>query len=75
MYRGQYGHAQILVKELVVGDMIDIEQGDRVPADCILTEEMNIQVDESLYDVKTPVVKNCSTTEIYGFDGATDNHV
>lgn len=29
----------------MVGDIVDINQGDRVPADCILIEEMNITVD------------------------------
>lgn len=33
----------------MVGDIVDIKQGDRVPADCLLVEEMNITVDQSLY--------------------------
>lgn len=37
------------MRELVVGDIVDIKQGDRVPADCLLVEEMNITVDQSLY--------------------------
>ena len=32
-----------------IGDIVDINQGDRVPADCILIEEMNITVDQSMY--------------------------
>jgi magnesium-transporting ATPase (P-type) len=31
-----------MVRELVVGDIIEVNAGDRVPADCILIEEMNI---------------------------------
>ena len=45
------------MKDLVVGDIIDIQQGDRVPADCLLVEEMSITVDESLYNpnnIKVP---------------------
>lgn len=38
------------MRDLVVGDVIQIYQGDRVPADCILIEEMNITTNESLYD-------------------------
>jgi P-type E1-E2 ATPase len=46
VYRGAYGTVtSIPIRELVVGDVVDINQGDRVPADCILLEEMNITVD------------------------------
>jgi len=38
------------VRELVVGDVIHVEQGDRVPADCILVEEMNITTDQTMYN-------------------------
>ena len=51
VYRGSFGTTKrIPIKKLVVGDIIEIKQGDRVPADCILIEEMNITVDQSLYD-------------------------
>lgn len=33
---------------LVPGDLIVLESGDRIPADCILVEDNNIMVDESL---------------------------
>lgn len=33
--------------ELVVGDIIALEAGDRVPADCILVEEQDMFVDQS----------------------------
>jgi len=50
VYRGAFGTVQsVPVKELVVGDIVDINQGDRVPADCILIDEMNITVDQSMY--------------------------
>ena len=50
VYRGAFGTVQsIPVRDLVVGDIVDINQGDRVPADCILIEEMNITVDQSMY--------------------------
>lgn len=58
VYRGQYGNvSEQLSKDLVVGDIIDVQQGDRVPADCILLEEMNIEVDESLYKASHTKVK------------------
>jgi P-type E1-E2 ATPase len=37
----------IPVSELVVGDVIKIEQGMRIPADCIVIEDMDIATDES----------------------------
>lgn len=50
VYRGSHGNSMsIPIRELVVGDVVDVKQGDRVPADCLLLEEMNITVDESLY--------------------------
>lgn len=50
VYRGAYGTvSRIPVRELVVGDIVDLHGGDRVPADCILIEEMNVHVDQSMY--------------------------
>jgi len=50
VYRGAFGTCKsVPITELVVGDIVDINQGDRVPADCVLVEEMNIKVDESYY--------------------------
>jgi P-type E1-E2 ATPase len=48
--RGQYATTQeIRVSEVVVGDVVLLEAGDRVPADCWLIEEMDMNVDESAY--------------------------
>jgi len=58
VYRGQYGTTMsVPVRELVVGDIIHVEQGDRVPADCVLVEEMNITTDQTMYnkeDISVP---------------------
>lgn len=35
-------------KELVPGDIIILESGDKVPADCRILEEINLEVDESI---------------------------
>lgn len=44
--RGQYGTTQeILQTDLVVGDVVMLQAGDRVPADCLLIEEMDMFVD------------------------------
>ena len=48
--RGQYGLSQpIKVFDVVVGDVILVETGMRIPADCILIEGMDITVDEAPY--------------------------
>jgi Ca2+ transporting ATPase len=33
------------VRDLVVGDIVELNQGDRVPADCLILDEMNMVVD------------------------------
>jgi Ca2+-transporting ATPase len=35
----------IYCKNLVVGDIVILSEGDRVPADCILIAEMDMKVD------------------------------
>lgn len=43
------GNIKVLnAEELVVGDLLVLESGDRVPADCMLVEDSNFMVDESL---------------------------
>ena len=49
--RGQYGLSmQVYIDELVVGDIILIETGMRVPADCILLDGMDVTADETIYN-------------------------
>jgi magnesium-transporting ATPase (P-type) len=48
--RGQYGLSMTQkVHDVVVGDVIIIEQGMRIPADCILFEGIDVTVDETIY--------------------------
>lgn len=59
--RGSYGTSQtIYVKDLVVGDVILLNQGDRVPADCLLIEEMDMKVDQKQF---YPDAMNSEMTE------------
>jgi magnesium-transporting ATPase (P-type) len=45
--RGQYGTSQSVFNyDLVVGDVVLLTAGDRVPADCFLIEEMDMTVDQ-----------------------------
>ena len=51
--RGKYGLTQsVNVYNLVVGDVIILETGMRVPADCVLIEGIDVAVDEKFYDVE-----------------------
>ena len=61
--RGQYGLAiSTYVSDLVVGDIVLLNSGDRVPADCLLIEEMDMKVDERIYypEKKDPEEKQAS---------------
>ena len=67
--RGQYGTSQtVYVKDLVVGDVVLLEQGDRVPADCFLLEEMDMHVDQKYYypdqDGSERAEKQCSYQDV-----------
>ena len=76
VYRGAYGTClSIKIRDLVVGDIVSIHQGDRVPADCILIEEMNVTVDQSMYYPKeVKVEKESSVLFANPYDGKLDNH-
>lgn len=46
VYRGAYGTASsVPIRDLVVGDIIQLQAGDRVPADCIIIDEIDLNVD------------------------------
>jgi Ca2+-transporting ATPase len=52
---------RIAARELVLGDIVLLAEGDRVPADVQLVEVSNFAVDESLLTGESePVVKACS---------------
>ena len=56
------GKVQIVdAEELVVGDVVEIEEGDRIPADCRILESKDLRCDEStLTGESKPVSKsNC----------------
>lgn len=49
--RGKYGATQsVNMYDLVVGDIILLETGARIPADCILIEGQDLSIDESYYN-------------------------
>jgi len=80
VYRGSRGNSTaIAIRDLVVGDVVDLNQGDRVPADCILLEEMSMAVDQSIYypNIRDPVERalqiSC-TKETSLHDENGDNH-
>lgn len=64
--RGQYGvSSQIPVSDIVVGDILLLQQGDRVPADCLLIQEMDMTVNEKEFFPEQThfAVKQCATGE------------
>ena len=57
-------HRRIASGEVVVGDIIVLVEGDRVPADARLNEAVNLQADESLLTGESaPVEKVCGPGE------------
>ena len=46
----------------MVGDVVILQAGDRVPADCLLIQEMDMTVDEKMYypDRAALATKQCS---------------
>jgi P-type Ca2+ transporter type 2C len=48
VYRGGDGLTKTIpTQELVVGDLIMIEQGSQVPADCVVVESTDLTCDEA----------------------------
>lgn len=48
MYRGNEGITQTIpFTELLVGDLIQIESGMKVPADCVLIAATDVSADEA----------------------------
>jgi magnesium-transporting ATPase (P-type) len=51
VFRGKKGVTMNLAyHELLVGDIIEIEAGIRVPADCILVQSRDITCDETFFE-------------------------
>jgi Ca2+ transporting ATPase len=62
--RGKFGSTQsVNIYDLVVGDIILLETGCRVPSDCILVEGQDLAVDESFYAGHSTNVKKHTASE------------
>lgn len=57
----------INAEELVIGDLVILESGDRIPADCILVEQSSFMVDESLLTGESLGVEKSSNSKIVVF--------
>ena len=69
--RGQYGLSmQVYIDELVVGDIVLIETGMRMPAECILLDGMDVTADETIYNEGRNLInkKDISKGEIMDLD-------
>lgn len=64
MFRGAEGLTKTVdVPELVVGDVIKIEQGMKIPADCIMLEGIDIACDESAMTGEPDQMEKTSVTD------------
>jgi len=64
VYRGSEGLTQtIAVSELVVGDIIQISQGMRIPADCLLLEGIDVSTDEAAMTGEPDQMEKSNVTE------------
>ena len=72
--RGQYGTTQdVLASQLVVGDVILLKAGDKVPADCLLIEEMDMKVDETAYGLTDDAIANAAVVKQCSYDDAAED--
>jgi len=64
VFRGSEGLTSTVdVSELVAGDIIKIEQGMKIPADCILLDGIDISCDESAMTGEPDQMEKSSVTE------------
>lgn len=64
VYRGGDGLTQTVdISELVVGDIIKIEQGMKIPADCLLLDGIDIACDESAMTGEPDQMEKSNVTE------------
>lgn len=62
--RGKHGATQsVNIYDLVVGDVILLETGARIPADCLLIEGTDIKIDERIYGGEVNVRKTVAISE------------
>lgn len=63
--RGKHGATQsINIYDLVAGDIVLLETGSRIPADCLLIDGTDITVDEKIYasGAESPIVRKSVAT-------------
>ena len=56
---------EIDAKELVPGDLIILEAGDRIPADAKIVDSFNLEVDESILTGESKAVKKKNYQEVF----------
>ena len=69
------GRRNVSAKNLVPGDVIFVETGDKISADCRLLEESNLEtLESSLTGESTPVKKETETIEVFTGIPIADQH-
>lgn len=66
--RRDHGVSQVSVHQLVVGDIVVLESGDRVPADCVLLEGFDITSNESSLTGTSPCHEHQGTKQEFGLE-------
>ena len=61
-------------RDVVVGDIILVETGDEVPADAVLVEAVNLQIDESSLTGEPLTSKSVTDAQSQPSDDATSQH-
>ncbi len=60
------------IYDLVVGDVILLETGSRIPADCVLIEGQDISIDETYYNKAENRATKKSNASDYNYHEAPD---
>ena len=62
--RGESRKVRVKAREIVVGDIILVEAGSKVPADARIIEAANLEIDESMLTGESVPAKKCVDSEI-----------
>ena len=66
VYRGKKGSMQtVSVWQMVVGDVVQLQPGDKIPADCLVLESNNLQVKEIIRHDNGAAVDTFTSTDLY----------
>ncbi|MFH1365247.1 MAG: cation-transporting P-type ATPase [archaeon] len=59
---------EILSKEIVLGDLLILRGGEKIPADCIILEEKNLLLDESIITGESKEIKKSAAKNLESYN-------